>query len=185
MVILSDFDDVLENLCVTWVAALNNTYGTKVEYSDVTDWEIEKFFPSITRSQIFSPLSSEMFWKKVEPTEGAVKYTKKLMGEGHDFYIVTASPPLTIEYKYKHVFRKYFPFIPKENFILINSKQLLKGDVFIDDKPDNLIQSEVPIRILMSCPHNSSFDAKRHNIIRVDNWKEIYDLIKRENTYEG
>lgn len=73
MVILVDMDDTIENLMPAWVDWLNEKHGTSVSVEDVTEWNVSKFFPTLTRSEVYAPLSDDDFWKTVTPKDGAVE----------------------------------------------------------------------------------------------------------------
>lgn len=54
--ILFDADDVAETLLEGWVRTLNERYGTTTLVEDVTDWDISKAFPTLTKQQIYGVL---------------------------------------------------------------------------------------------------------------------------------
>ena len=85
--ILIDIDDTIENLCETWVDWLNKQYGTSVEYNKITEWDTSKFFPNLTKEQVFEPLHNPKLWDYVQPKPGAVEYVKKLIDEGYNVYM--------------------------------------------------------------------------------------------------
>lgn len=75
-----DIDDVMNNLCEAWCKWLDEKYHTNIKASDIIEWNICKFFPSLTKDQVFEPLTQESFWETVKPKEGAVEYIKKNNG---------------------------------------------------------------------------------------------------------
>lgn len=178
MIILIDADGVLEDLTQKWVAYLNERYGTSVKYDNVTDWDMTKSFPTLTREQIYEIECEEKLWDRVEPYVGAVEYVKKLIDEGHTVYIVTVSPYQAIRHKTEKVLLKYFPYLSWNNVIITSNKQMIKGDVLIDDGVHNLIGGDY-IKILMTAPYNKTFDAEGNGMIRVTNWEEIYKAISK------
>lgn len=72
LTILVDMDDVLENFCEEWIKYLNEQHGTNVKHSDITEWEINKFFPTITKQELYAPIFELAFWERVKPLPGAV-----------------------------------------------------------------------------------------------------------------
>ena len=177
LTILVDMDDTMENFCVVWVNKLNKKYGTCVHIDDIKEWDIHKFFPELSKDEIFSPLFCEDFWKEVRPLDGAVQYIEKLINDGHKIIVVTASHPDTVSMKWHHVMQRYFPFIDCKDIIVTAKKQVIKGDVLIDDAPHNLIGGEY-MKILYDAPHNKNFDTNNMYITRVYNWNQIYNLIQ-------
>lgn len=177
--ILCDFDDVLINFCEVWVELINEQNGTLVNIKDITEWEISKFFPTLTEEQIYKPLYEGKIWDKVTPLRGAVNYLKRLKEDGHKVYIVTSSHYKTIETKTEKVMFKYFPFIDISDVIVCHNKQMIMGDFLIDDGIHNLINISCS-GILMTQPHNINYDISMYdNITRVYDWKGIYDIITK------
>lgn len=176
LTILVDMDDTLENLSETWVTFLNETYGTNVHPNDVSSWDMSKNFSSLEASQIFSPLFNEKMWERVKPLPGAVDYLKRLIDDGHNVVIVTASHHDTIAMKLNNVLFKYFPYLSIKDVIVSSQKQLIRGDVMIDDAPHNLEGGNY-YGILMSAPHNKGYDAEENGFVRANTWEEIYSIV--------
>ena len=174
LTILVDMDDTLENLCEVWVDYLNEIYGTNVKLTDVTQWDMTKVFPILTRSEIFDVLTEANLWERVKPLPGAVEYLEKLINDGHRIVIVTSASPETISVKLNKVLFKYFPYLTYKDVIISSQKQMIKGDVLIDDAPHNLENGSY-LKMLFDAPHNQTYD--RPDTIRVHNWKGIYDAI--------
>ena len=89
--ILFDADDVAETLLEGWVKTLNERYGTTTSVEDVTDWDVSKAFPTLTKQQIYGVLQEDEVWAKLTPMPGAQEYLKRLHDEGHELYMVTAT----------------------------------------------------------------------------------------------
>lgn len=177
--LLVDADDTIEGLLKAWIEALNWRYYTDVQYEDVTDWSIEKFFPSLTQDQVYRPLTSNEFWGLVRPIDGAVENLSKLHKDGHEIYIVTASDYRSLKGKMERLVFKYFPFIDWEHVIVASNKCLIRGDILIDDAPHNLVGGEYK-KFLVTAPHNQSYDAEANGMRRFNTWDEIYEAICEE-----
>lgn len=178
LTILVDMDDCIENLSVAWVGYLNDRYGTEVSLSDITSWDISKAFPSLSKEQVYGVLRKKTLWERVKPLPGAVKYLKRIMDDGNDVFIVTASHPDTVGVKMNAVLFRYFPFIPYQNIIISSKKQMISGDILIDDGVHNLGGNYMGM--LFTANHNKSVtdeELMRLNAVRVDNWKEVYELV--------
>ena len=175
LTILVDMDDTIENLCTAWVEWLNINHGTSVLPTDIVEWNICKAFPTLTPSQVYAPLYTEDFWHTVKPIEGAAEALFKLKNEGHRIVIVTASDTDTVTYKMNHVLYKYFPFLTYKDVVITSQKDLIDGDVMIDDNPMNF-DHENPTRklnILFTAPHNANFDDEKAGLYRADAWEEV------------
>ena len=175
-----DMDDTIENLLPAWLNWLEGQYHFHIDQEDINSWDILTLFPFLTPEQIYAPLYSRDFWKRVTPKEDAIIYIQKLINDGHDVYICTASPYGTLVYKFEEILEKYFPFIDYKHIIVAYPKQMIKCDIMIDDGYHNLIGGNY-LKILFEANYNRSFDEKEYNILRVHSWKEIYDTI---NTHD-
>ena len=174
--LLVDMDDTIENLLLAWTEWLNNMYGTSVNADDITGWEVQKFFPSLTKDDVYAPLYEDEFWKTVQPKEDAVRYLAHIKELGFKLYICTNSNYQTIRRKLEYIIDRYFPFISWCNVITICNKQLLNADILVDDGVHNLIGGSYK-KILMTASHNKDFDANSNGMTRVNNWQEAYDKI--------
>ena len=104
-----DMDDTIENLLDTWVAWLNDKYNLNVAVDDCKSWQLSHVYPSLSDEQIFEPLSIESFWSQVKPKSDAQYYINKLIEDGQEIYICTASHYDTVAYKMRAIIEKYFP----------------------------------------------------------------------------
>ena len=176
MTILVDMDDTIEYLLKAWVRGVNETYGYSVGYDDVTDWNVSKAFPGLTWEQVYEVPLRPGFWNGVEPVPGAAEALKRLMDAGHDILIVTATPFVSVPEKIEGYLFRHFPFLSWDQVIITGRKQLIRGDVLIDDGVHNLEGGDY-LRILMTAPHNVGYDAEANGMIRVRTWKEIEDIL--------
>jgi 5'(3')-deoxyribonucleotidase/glutaredoxin len=176
LTVLVDMDDTIEDLLGAWVATLNQQYGTSVDPNDVSDWDVAKFFPTLTKPQVFAPIYSDDFWRTVKPIDGAADALQQLIADGHRVYIVTSSFYETLAVKMTDVLFRYFHFLKWEDVIITSHKQLIHGDVLVDDGVHNLEGGDY-LKILMDAPHNRSYDAEQGGMHRVTGWDEAYDII--------
>ena len=176
MTILVDMDDTIEQLLRAWVRGVNEKYGRDVDYEDVDSWDVSAAFPGLTRAQVYEIPMQRGFWKTVEPVPGAAEALKRLMDAGHQVYIVTATLQESIPEKMNDLLFRYFPFLTWDQVIITANKQLIRGDVLIDDGIHNLVGGDY-VKILMTAPHNRAFDAEGNGMIRVHDWEEIERVI--------
>lgn len=176
--VLIDIDDTMTHLTRAWCRCLNKRYGTNVSEDDILGWKISNYFPELTEDQVFEPLHEDSFWWDVEPMVDAPKYIKQLMDEEFKVYICTASFFDTIKSKFERVLGRYFPFISWNQVIVTKNKQLVNGDILIDDGVHNLVGGAYK-KILMSAPHNKDYDAESNGMIRVNTWEEAYIAVHK------
>lgn len=165
----------LIQLLKSWVAYLNKHYDLNVNYQDITDWDVSKFFPSLTRVQVYNALAKEEVWKNIEPMPGAVEYLEKLINEGFDIYLVTATDYRNVFLKYEYVIKRYFPYITWDRVIVVSNKSMIKGDFLIDDGFHNFKGGSY-YPILFDAPHNRNVPpySLDNQYIRVYDWRQIY-----------
>lgn len=178
MVILVDMDDVLECLVAGWVECLNEQYGTDVCPDAVNDWNIGKAFPSLTHEQVYAVECDECLWDHVKPMPGADEGLRTLLSDGHTVYIVTATKYQTLKSKMEKVLFHYFPYLTWDQVIITSHKELIKGDILIDDGPHNMSGGEHR-KILFDACHNRSFDESTVGAVRVRNWAEACAEVRR------
>lgn len=173
-IILCDADDTIENLLDCWISALNAKYGTSVTPQEVTDWDVSLFFPTLTRDQVYSPITEKDIWKNLDRIPNCYDVLKEI-NEKHTLRIVTATHYNTCDKKIERIL-ELFPFLHWNQFIITAHKQLVHGDYLIDDGVHNVVGGDYQ-GILFSRPHNSSFDAEENGVIRVSDWNEIRSII--------
>ena len=176
MNIAIDLDDVMIDLCGSWVRRLNEKHGTSVSVSDITSWDITKFFPDLTKNEVFAPLYESDFWDTVTPKKGAVQTVRKIIDDGHNVIVCTNTNYKSIKNKMEKVLFRYFDYISWEDVVIIAEKQLMAVDILIDDNPNNLIGGRY-CGILMNAPHNKPFRESMYGIVRARNWDEVYNII--------
>lgn len=179
MVILIDIDDTIENLCEEWCNYLNKKYGCNVHYQEVTEWDISKFFPELTKEQVYEPLHTPEIWYQLKSKDEAVKYVKQLMDDGHNVYLCTSTDYRNVRPKFEGVIQKYFPYIKWSQVIIASHKQMIKADFLVDDGVHNLENGDYT-KILMTAPHNKNYDAEGNGMYRADNWETVYKIIKNK-----
>ena len=86
-IILCDADDTIENLCQIWVTYLNRMYGTTVHSSEIVDWNVSLFFPSLTKEQVYDPIFNKNFWKEINPIDGCYKVLEEI-NKRDELYII-------------------------------------------------------------------------------------------------
>ena len=176
MTILVDMDDTIEQLVKAWVRRVNEKYGRHVSMDEVTSWNVQAPYPGLTREQVYGVTDEPGFWKTVEPMPGAAEGLKHLIAEGHEVFIVTATPYQHMLEKMSELLFKYFPFLTWDQVIITSRKQMVRGDVLIDDGIHNLEGGSYR-KILFTAPHNRYYDAESHGMTRVHTWDEVIRVI--------
>ena len=178
MTILVDLDDTLEQLLAALVKRANERFHRNAAVDDVTDWSIVCAFPGITKQEILDFMREADFWEDVKPVPGAAEALKHFIDEGHEVYIVTATEFEHVKAKMEGVLFRYFPFLTWDRVIITSRKQMIRGDILIDDGVHNL-EGGAYRKILFTAPYNRDYDAEGNGMIRVHNWDEIVEVIER------
>lgn len=178
MIILVDMDDTIEQLLKAWVSGVNKKYGRNVTVDEITEWDVSAAYPGLTWEQVYAVPMAHGFWRTVEPIPGAAESLRRLMAAGHEVYIVTATPYACVEEKMRDLLFTYFPFLSWDQVIITTRKQMIRGDVLIDDGVHNL-EGGAYQKILMTAPHNRTYDAEANGMIRVQNWAQVEQVIAR------
>lgn len=176
MTILVDMDDTIEKLLEAWVNRANEKYHRNVSLDEITDWNVSAPYSGISKEEIYGVIYEPGFWTGIKPIPGAPEALKHFMDEGHRVYIVTATEIEHVEEKMKHLLFRYFPFITWEQVIITSRKQLICGDVLIDDGIHNLEGGSYR-KILFTAPHNRFYDAEANGMTRVHTWDEVVRII--------
>ena len=148
--ILFDADDVAETLLEGWVKTLNERYGTATSVEDVTDWDVSKAFPTLTKQQIYGVLQEDEVWANLTPMPGAQEYLKRLYDEGHELYMVTATDYRTCRVKIERIL-ELFPFLDANqmNDEICVKSQWIHGLTFPFSIPLNSCHTGIPHRHLL------------------------------------
>ena len=178
MRILVDMDDTIEQLLDAWVSRANEKFGRDVSLNEITGWNVAAPYSGLTREDIYGVTYEPGFWSGVKPMPGAAEALKHFMDEGHEVYIVTATEIEHVEEKMKGLLFRYFPFLTWNQVIITGRKQLIRGDVLIDDGTHNLEGGDYR-KILFTAPHNRFYDAEANGMTRVNTWEEIVEIIDR------
>ena len=188
-VILVDCDGVLfdwEYSFDQWMKRHGYTVDSDGCYNMYTKYDIEP-----TESKKLIRMFNESAWiRKLPPLRDAIKYVKKLHEDhGYIFHAITS---LSEDQYSQHLrtknLREMFGQTVFEKYIYLDTgadkDHILDlyrdtGCYWVEDKPENAVCGAVRglESLLMAHPHNADFEMDNLNIRRVQNWKEIYDLI--------
>ncbi len=135
--ILCDMDGIITDLIKKWIAYYNDDYGEKLTTEDIRHWRMSANVK--IGNKIHDYLYVDGFFRDLEPLPGAINALSEMKKMGHEVYIVTAPswPGTSAQDKISWV-REHMPFIKKRDIFLGHNKHMIKGDVFIDDSPENL-----------------------------------------------
>ncbi|MEM0933868.1 MAG: 5'(3')-deoxyribonucleotidase, partial [Bacteroidota bacterium] len=112
------------------------------------------------------------FFKDLPVVENSQE-TLEQLNQKYELYIASAAMQFPNSLKEKSDWLdEHFPFIPWQRRILCGDKQILKGDILIDDRSYNL-KRFTGRSILFTSPHN----VNTTGLERGDSWLEIADKL--------
>lgn len=119
-------------------------------------------------------INSENFFYSALPITDSIEIVNKLNNQYEAFIVSSATQfPLSLTEKINWL-AKYFPFLSWKQVVLCGTKDIVYGDIMIDDHFKNLdtFQGQT---ILFTQSHNVDQPVNRHT--RVNNWKEIEAIL--------
>lgn len=181
LTILIDADDVLDDLLPAWVAVLNRLSGQNLTPEDINDWYIPQYYPTLPAETVYAVPTQPEFWGTVDAVPGAVDGLKSLLDAGHQVRIVSASHYSSLHFKIPRLL-ELFPYLTWDNFIITSNKELVQGDIIVDDNLLNMMDPK-KFNILFDRPHNRSRNEEEYGAVRVHDWDEVLLAIRCYQTY--
>lgn len=174
--IILDSDEVIVKNLDKVLELYNGEYQVSLTREEVLDWDLTQVQKEGTN--ILQYFNQPGFFRHLPLIEDSYKYISKLIEDGHDVVIATSSPKNGILDKIDF-FAEYFPFIPFGNVIPITRKDLLRGDIMLDDAPHNLEATQCRYPVIFDNRWNR--DTEKYpflkNLKRVHSWKEFYEVV--------
>ena len=162
-------DGVLADVYAQFIAYEKKEFGVTRQLADLVGKMEDEAFENL-----YKYVNSKDFFADALPIEGSIEVVKKL-NEKYDLFIVSSATeyPLSLTEKMLWL-AKHFPFISWKQVVLCGTKEIVSGDIMIDDHFKNLDPFKGKT-FLFSQPHNQQRDPKNHT--RVNSWQEIEKLL--------
>jgi 5'-nucleotidase len=170
--LLLDMDDVTVDQSLTWVQRIYEITGTWYDREEWKEWRVANILPPDIVHLIFEEINKEPgFFRNLPAKEGAIEGIQKL-SRYYDIVFITASEHYAYVDKYLWI-EENLNFLPKPNLILTHRKDLVLGDIFVDDGPHNLLKSPAKMKIVFDHPWNRHLTQFQ----RVYQWDDLLDLL--------
>lgn len=179
--IILDCDGVLADTMKKLLKLYNSEYGLNLTKDDITAWDLRKIQKEGTDMTKY--FKQRGFFGDLEPIPDSQKYVKLLQDDGHEIFVATASPVEGMVDKVMWL-RENFEFIPEENIIMCTRKDVICGDVILDDGLHNLRNSSCTYKVVFDHPWNREW-LSTDNFYRVKSWKHFYKLISLISVMEN
>lgn len=174
--ILLDSDDVITACLRAVIKAYNEQNGTSFRPGDFQTWNLTETL-GCSLEDLMKIFRAPGFFENLEPKKGAIGAIRELIkSTKYDLYVITATSDddgseLVSKIRW---FKQYLPEFNVKRIIACQDKEIIRGDVIIDDKVENL-DACAPFMhcILMDSPTNRDCDK----YIRLDRMKNLPALL--------
>lgn len=173
-VVLMDLDSVVVDLQTKWYAMYNKVWDDDLKPEDVTHWNIERFVKPECGTRIYSILDEPGFFLDLPAIPGAIGGLWNI-SKSADIVILTSAlgKPEPVRDKLLWVQRN-LRMVKRQNTIVTARKDLIHGDIMVDDSPNNLKRTLARHKVVLDYPYNRNVkDAERaydwDDIVRIVN----------------
>lgn len=183
--IMVDMDDVITFGNFTNI--LEDYLGYKPDYNSLKGYYIQDLLGD-KKADFFSKFKDMNLYENADLLPDCYDTLKEL-SKHYNIYICTdyiwreivEYAGNNLKNKYEFLYKK-LDFIKPQNYIFTADKSVINCDIKIDDKVENILNAE--IMLLFTAYHNKNLDEKdllNQNITRVNNWKEIGNILLNTN----
>jgi 5'-nucleotidase len=167
--LIVDMDGVLADACEQFQIFEERETGRRLPLGEILGKHELEIFPR-GHAHVRSP----GFFRKAPLIAGSREMMETLNRQ-YELFIVSAATefPLSLAEKVEWL-GEHFPFIPWQRIVLCGSKEIVCGDIMIDDHFKNLDFFKGR-RLLFTQPHNQPHDSRGHE--RVNSWDEVGRLL--------
>jgi 5'(3')-deoxyribonucleotidase len=184
--LLIDLDCIVVDMLPRWLEQYNQKAGENIQMEDITEYEVRKF---LKKPKVFTDILYQRgFFLYMPPMPGAIKYLKKLIGEGYDIVILTQAPSDSDygEKEKKAWIRHHIPEYDISDLIFAHRKEVVMGSILFDDKPSHLSnwkkKNPRGITATIDYPYNQGENCDIRFMDRKTAWQEFYEFIKKIST---
>jgi 5'(3')-deoxyribonucleotidase len=128
--VLADFTGMVRRI----VASIGATMP-----DPVTEWGFIKALPRDVRYAVEDALEGDGPWTDMEPIPGALDAVKAFRSAGHRVVFVTSPWASCTDWAYVRTgWLRRNMGAGMQDVVITSAKELVRGDVFVDDKPENV-----------------------------------------------
>jgi 5'(3')-deoxyribonucleotidase len=185
-VLLLDVDGVLADFMSAILGHVKELTGQSFVESEITEWDIFEFFERKSlniKAACLERLAEPGLAAGLEPYPGSIEWVDRLKGLT-SLYIVTAPADISPTWAHERTWwlnRHYR--IPADRIIYTASKHLVRGDIFVDDRPEFVCQwkkyNPEGIAVLWDHPYNRAQNDLYD--YRVDGWDKLLEIILKHS----
>lgn len=164
--------------CADFVFHLKDYMGLRKKLHEMTSYEITEFMTKDELEIFKYVMRDSVFWSTLPVVTGAKEGVAAAQAAGWEVLFATA-PWLTCP-TWGHVrhewLKKHFGASPRAILIGAN-KSVIKGDLFVDDKPKNVTEWAVENPTGRACLYDTPHNRNQNETFNRVTWKEINAII--------
>lgn len=174
--ILLDMDDVVNDFLGALIKEYNEEHGTSIKKRDIKDWDLTKS-EVLDAADAIRLFQEKGFFLSIPPKASSIEAINKMIASTkYDIYIVTACGSVE-EYREKQEWlKKYIPQFNLQRLIMCTEKSIIRGDVLVDDKVQNLVECSPYMRTLL---YDVSTNHGKRGFKRVRNLNQVLELLEK------
>jgi 5'-nucleotidase len=180
MIVLCDVDGVLADYVGGVLETVYELFGKQVFRQEIQSWDLFDHLGLEKQQikQVYKELNRAGWCNSLDPMPGAADFVKQLQARGHSLKIVTSSwvSAPSWEFERRHWLKDHLK-IPPNVVTFTAEKELIVGDVFIDDRTSHVrkwsIAHPYGKALLFSAPYNE----REVGLHRVNNYAEALQAI--------
>jgi 5'(3')-deoxyribonucleotidase len=168
MILFVDMDEVMADTYSAHIEHYNHNFGENLTREECMGFEVWQKVPLERKDAIWQHYYKKGFFRDLRPIADSIEVLHEL-NKKYSVYVASAAMQFPNSLLEKHQWLdEHFPFIHWKNRILCGDKQILRGDILIDDRSHNL-ENFVGRSMLFTSPHN----INNNHFERVNSWQEI------------
>lgn len=170
--IICDVDDVVANLIDKWLAEYNIEYNDTLTKDKITDWNISYFVKPECSEKIYNFLDRNIY-NFIQPIPDSLRIIKKLK-ENNRVVFATMPAEGSEGIKYQWLFKHGY-LNNRRDYVETHDKNLLKGDVIIDDNLD-FVNNFDDGKVLFAQPWNQNHGDFPKELV-AKNWNDVKNIL--------
>jgi len=180
LTVFVDIDGVLVDFCRSWLNRYNQDFGDALTVEQIVEWEVHKFVKPECGPRVYDYLYDPTLYDAAFPIPGSLEGIRLLRAAGYRVVFATSTAHgvfgRKLDWLLLHRYIEQNPARFYPDYVEINDKSLLRGDVLIDDGWHNILMFQ-GIGILVDCPWNRAFDWP-HRVYSVIEAAQKVDALK-------
>jgi 5'(3')-deoxyribonucleotidase len=182
LVIAVDVDDVTIDLCGALVERYNHEHAhtdrRELRLSHITAWELRECLEPDECEALYGYMGQAETYARAVPVTGALEAIAELRRQGHRVVFVTSCLNAESANAKAFTLHRYglleTPHVNDRDFVVAHSKDMIRADLLVDDKPAN-VEQWGHRGIIFGRPHNAGYwHAAGY---RAPHWPAVLELV--------